>query len=77
MPAFRQAQHAALKLPNVGYATATDVGDPTSPYISVHPRNKKLIGKRLATALRQAGGPVALLAVREPARQRRPSDRDD
>ena len=50
MPEFRQAQHAALALQNVGYATATDVGDPLSPWISVHPRNKKLIGRRLASA---------------------------
>lgn len=49
-PDFRVAQLAALALPNVGYATATDCGDPTSPFGSVHPRNKKLIGGRLAAA---------------------------
>jgi len=47
---FRPAQLAALSLPLVGYGTATDAGDPTGPDGSIHPRNKKLIGGRLAAA---------------------------
>ena len=47
---FRTAQLASLVLPNVGYAIGTDIGDPTGPFTSIHPRNKKLIGKRLAAA---------------------------
>ena len=47
---FRAAQLEALKLPNVGFAIATDIGDPTSPFGSIHPRNKPLIGARLAAA---------------------------
>ena len=29
---IRNAQMAALKLPNVGYAVAVDLGDPASPW---------------------------------------------
>ena len=49
-PDFRPAQLAALALPYVGYGTAADCGDPTGPDGSIHPRNKKLIGARLAAA---------------------------
>jgi hypothetical protein len=49
-PAFRTAQLASLSLPNVGYAIGTDIGDPLGPFGSVHPRNKKLVGSRLAAA---------------------------
>jgi sialate O-acetylesterase len=49
-PDFRAAQLAALALPRVGYAQATDAGDPLGPFGSIHPRNKKLIGGRLAAA---------------------------
>jgi hypothetical protein len=45
---FRMGQLASLSLHNVGYAIGTDIGDPTGPFSSIHPRNKKLIGKRLA-----------------------------
>ena len=34
---IRQAQMAALKLPNTGFAVAIDIGDPSSPYGSIHP----------------------------------------
>jgi sialate O-acetylesterase len=47
---FRQFQLASLVLKNVGYAIGTDIGDPTGPFTSIHPRNKKVIGKRLAAA---------------------------
>jgi len=47
---FRPGQLSSLSLPNVGYATGTDIGDPTGPFTSIHPRNKKVIGKRLAAA---------------------------
>jgi len=46
----RQAQLAALKLPFVGYASAIDLGDPTSPFGSVHPRDKQDVGHRLSSA---------------------------
>lgn len=45
---IRQAQLAALDLPNVGFASAVDIGDPLSPLGSYHPRNKKAVGTRLA-----------------------------
>lgn len=40
----REAQTAALRLPNVGMATAIDVGDARD----IHPKNKQAVGKRLA-----------------------------
>ncbi|XP_065177666.1 sialate O-acetylesterase-like [Sycon ciliatum] len=45
---LRQSQLAALKLPKVGVATAADHGDPTSPFGSIHPRDKQVVGARLA-----------------------------
>lgn len=50
LPEFRVAQLSTLSLPNTGYAIGTDIGDPTGPFGSVHPRNKKLVGRRLANA---------------------------
>jgi len=47
-PAIRWAQTAALQLPNVGMATAIDLGDPDSPAGSIHPRNKSEVGRRLS-----------------------------
>ena len=49
---FRTAQTSTLSaIANVGYATGTDIGDPLGAgFGSVHPRNKKLIGRRLANA---------------------------
>ena len=44
----RNAQMAGLLLPNVSYATAADLGDRTSPYVSVHPRRKQELCRRLA-----------------------------
>jgi len=46
-PLTRLAQLYATKLPNVGVATAIDVGDPTSPFGDIHPRNKQIVGDRL------------------------------
>lgn len=34
-------------LPNIGMATAIDLGDPESPFHPIHPRHKKPLGKRL------------------------------
>ena len=45
---IRQAQMAALKLKDVGYALAIDIGDPTSPFGSIHPRRKQEVGRRLS-----------------------------
>ena len=58
---FRLAQLAALALDNVGYASAVDVGDASSPWISIHPRAKRVLGQRLANAAlaQQYGRPVA------------------
>lgn len=47
---IRQAQLTALSLPGVAYGTMVDNGDPLSPYGTYHPRNKQLIGARLAAA---------------------------
>lgn len=49
-PAFRDAQRQlANALPNVYMAVSSDLGDPTD----VHPREKIVIGKRLAQLIRQ------------------------
>ena len=45
---IRDAQMAALKLPKVGYGVAIDLGDPTSPQGSIHPRRKQEVGRRLS-----------------------------
>jgi len=47
---IRNAQMAALKLPQTGYAAAIDLGDPSSPLGSIHPRRKQEVGRRLALA---------------------------
>lgn len=39
---IREAQMAALELPRVGYALTIDIGDPTSPEGSIHPRRKQV-----------------------------------
>jgi sialate O-acetylesterase len=52
-PYLREAQSAALKLPNTGMAVAYDVGDPTD----IHPKDKYDVAKRLsAIALRAVYG---------------------
>ena len=38
------------RLQNVFMAVAIDLGDPTSPYGSVHPRDKQDVGDRLSRA---------------------------
>jgi len=48
IPAIRIAQTAALKLANVGMATAFDLSDATSSQGDIHPRNKSEVGRRLA-----------------------------
>ena len=50
-PAQQISQTAALDLPHVTYASAIDMGDPNSPFGSVHPRSKEALGKRLALAI--------------------------
>lgn len=51
-PNFRAAQLAATQLPKVGFATAIDIGDPSSPHESIHPRRKQEVGRRLALSVR-------------------------
>jgi len=48
----RLAQLYANKLPRVGFGTAMDLGDPTSPWGDIHPRDKEGVGKRLAASAR-------------------------
>ena len=47
---LRHAQLAALQLPRVGYASAMDLGDSTSPYGNVHFQNKQVISTRIVDA---------------------------
>ena len=49
--AIRMAQTNALKLPLVGFATAVDLGDPTSPFTSIHPRRKQEVGRRMSLSM--------------------------
>ncbi len=44
MPLLREAQVAALRIPNTGMIVTTDIGD----VHNIHPRNKETVGKRLA-----------------------------
>eukprot|EP01111_Echinosteliopsis_oligospora_P000978 TRINITY_DN1123_c0_g1_i1.p1 TRINITY_DN1123_c0_g1~~TRINITY_DN1123_c0_g1_i1.p1 ORF type:complete len:499 (-),score=172.11 TRINITY_DN1123_c0_g1_i1:61-1440(-) len=50
---LRQAQLAGLTLPKVAYASAVDLGDASSPFGSIHPRDKQTVGSRLANAARE------------------------
>ena len=64
-PGFRAVQmQSVAALAGVGYAAGMDIGDPTGPFGSVHPRNKRLIGRRLANAALtlQYGAPATYLA---------------
>jgi sialate O-acetylesterase len=45
---IRAAQDAALQLPGVGVAIASDLGDPGAPAGAIHPRRKQEVGRRLA-----------------------------
>jgi len=47
IPATRQAQLEALTLPNVGFGSAVDLGDSTSPFGNIHPRDKEDVSYRL------------------------------
>jgi sialate O-acetylesterase len=54
---------AGLLLPNVSYATAADLGDRTSPYVSVHPRRKQELCRRLSLqALKMQYGMTTLVS---------------
>ncbi|KAL3942402.1 MAG: hypothetical protein SGBAC_003396 [Bacillariaceae sp.] len=50
-PYVRAAQRAALKLDQVGFATAIDIADPSSPAGGIHPRRKQEIGRRLSLSV--------------------------
>jgi len=52
IPATRQAQLEAVALGNVGFASAVDLGDFTSPFGNVHPRDKQDVSRRLLLAAR-------------------------
>lgn len=57
IPVEREAQMSALTVANTAIATAIDLGDPTAPFGSVHPRDKQPLGARLAAcALAQVYG---------------------
>jgi sialate O-acetylesterase len=49
---LRAAQMAALQLPQVGLATAIDLGDPSSTSGAIHPRRKQEVGRRLSLTIR-------------------------
>jgi sialate O-acetylesterase len=52
-PWVRAAQAAALSLPQVGGATAIDLGDThDAPHGEIHPRRKQEVGRRLALKMR-------------------------
>ena len=64
-PRFRNVQYESVAaLPMVGYALASDIGDPLGPFGSVHPRHKAVVGRRLAAAALtlQFGQPTPYLA---------------
>jgi len=78
-PVIRWAQTADYgyvpnpRMRNVFMAVAMDLGDPTSPYGSVHPRDKQDVGARLSLAGRAVAfgdttvyysGPIATAAKR-------------
>jgi hypothetical protein len=68
---LRHAQLAALALEHVGYASAIDLGDPTSPYGDVHFRHKQLVSRRavsaaLSLAFGREGGAGGALAYPPP-----------
>ena len=46
----RQSQTSVLSLSRTALATAIDLGDPQSPYDSIHPRRKAELGRLLAAA---------------------------
>jgi sialate O-acetylesterase len=57
LASLRDAQLQAMAVPNVGYGAAVDIGDPTGPWGSVHPRAKQIPSARLtASALAQVYG---------------------
>jgi sialate O-acetylesterase len=51
----REAQLAALALPDVGMAAAFDYGDPKSPLGNIHPQYKAPVGLRLSWGARALG----------------------
>ena len=73
LPEFRDAQLGSLALPYTGYAIGTDIGDPTGPFGSVHPRCvRRARGGRLALYERPA---VLPRAQQQEARRAAPRQR--
>lgn len=58
LPEFRDAQLGSLVLPYTGYAVATDIGDPTGPFGSVHPRCVGRAGRAAHSLELQATPPL-------------------
>eukprot|EP00211_Chloroparvula_japonica_P003352 CAMPEP_0119121060 /NCGR_PEP_ID=MMETSP1310-20130426/1851_1 /TAXON_ID=464262 /ORGANISM="Genus nov. species nov., Strain RCC2339" /LENGTH=522 /DNA_ID=CAMNT_0007110595 /DNA_START=350 /DNA_END=1918 /DNA_ORIENTATION=+ len=64
---LRWSQTAGLAEPNVSWATAVDIFDPASPCLDVHPRQKKIVGERLALSVlrpQSSAGPILLSVSR-------------
>jgi sialate O-acetylesterase len=60
-PVVREAQRRSLSVANTAMAVTVDIGDPRT----IHPGNKREVGRRLALALDGISGPLFRQATRE------------